>query len=177
VSVLSRKQASQANGIRGRAMHAAQVAVPMAKDATATAAQQAVPLAKSAGTAVKQGADEAVAWATPLVHSARSWAAPRLEESAVAFSEKMAPRISGALVRLAHKIDVSQQKSGRVRRAIMVGGSTLLTAAAGAVALLVIRRRQELNGHSANGQADTADTAARPASGAGGDVDGYQHVN
>jgi hypothetical protein len=172
VSVLTRKQAGEANGIRGHAMYAAQVAMPKARDATAAAAQQAVPLAKSAGSAVKQGADEAVAWATPLVEAARVWTAPRLEQSAVAFSEKLAPRISGALIRLAHKIDVSQRKSGRVRRAVMVGGSTLLTAAAGAVTLLVIRRRQEVNGYTASTPA-----GANGHQDSGGDIDGYQHVS
>jgi hypothetical protein len=95
--------------------------------------QQAMPLAR-------QGADGAVAWATPLVDAARSWAAPQLEQSAHAINDNIAPAISGALMNAAHKIEVPPKKQGR-RNELLVG-SMLLTAAASVAALLARRNRQ-----------------------------------
>ena len=70
-----------------------------------------MPLARTAGTSVRQGADDAVAWATPKVDAARSWAAPQLEQSARAISENLAPMISSALITAAHKIEVPKRKA------------------------------------------------------------------
>lgn len=96
-------------GVRDRAVAAAQQAVPTAKNAIPKAAQQAGPLAKNAGTAIRQSAEDAAAWARPRaeevaawarphVDDARAWAAPRLERSGVAVQESIAPAISDAMI-------------------------------------------------------------------------------
>jgi len=152
VSVLTRKQ--PASGARGQAVHAARRVAPLAKSVPLTqltalqaqAAQQAMPLARTAGTSIRHGADDAVAWATPKVDAARSWAAPQLEQSARAISENLAPMISSALISAAHKIEVPKRKSHQ--RGRLLAGSMLLAAAGGLVAAVVMRLRQQPDGFS-----------------------------
>ncbi len=153
MSVLTKKQ--PADALRWQAVQAVRdagplaKAVPLAQLATLQAqqaAQQAVPLARTAGTSVQQGVDDAVAWATPKVDAARSWAAPQLEQSARTISDNLAPMISGALMAAAHKIEVPKQKSGQRRR--LLAGSILVAAAAGLAAALVMRLRQQPEGFS-----------------------------
>jgi hypothetical protein len=152
VSVLSRKSpVSDTTGFTAHAKLAARQAVPAVANATTTAAQQAaplarqaVPIARNAGMSVKQGADGAVAWATPMADAARAWAAPRLEQSAAAISENLAPMISDALITAAHKIDTSPpRQKRRVARTMVLAGSVLLVAAGAATA---IRLRRHDNG-------------------------------
>ena len=133
------RQASAAAVNAGNA--AAQQAAPLAK--------QAVPLARNAGLSVKQGADGAIAWATPYTDAARAWAAPKLEQSAVALSENLAPMISDALVTAAHKIDT---KPARRRRRLGNAGllaASLLLIAAGAATALSLRNRDKDDGYTA----------------------------
>jgi hypothetical protein len=150
VSLLSRKQpADDVRGLRGHAISAARQAVPAAKSVSSTAAQQAVPLARSAGTSVKQGADGAIAWATPYADAARSWAAPRLEQSAAAISDSIAPMISDALITVAHKIDASQPKPRRFSKSSLFAGSMLLIAAGTATAFTLLHRHERDGGYTA----------------------------
>jgi hypothetical protein len=153
VSVLTRKQAvTDSSGLRAQAAYAARQVgplasktVPMAQQAALqaqVAAQQAVPLARTAGASVRQGADGAIAWATPKVDAARAWAAPQLEQSAHAISESLAPMISSALINAAHKIDAPPRKKPRGRRGGKLAGIMLLITAAGAGALVAMRMRQ-----------------------------------
>lgn len=164
VSVLTRKQ--PASGLRGQTVHVARhvaplgKAVPLAQQAALQAqqaAQQAVPLARTAGTSIRHGADDAVAWVTPKVDAARSWAAPQLEQSARAISEHLAPMISDALLSAAHKIDVPKRRTWQRRR--LMAGSMLLAAAAGLAAALAMRLRQQTEGLSG---ASTAGGSAEP---------------
>lgn len=156
MSVLTRKPSvNEASGLRAQAAYAArQVAplatktVPLAQQAAMQAqlaAQQAAPLARTAGTSVRQGADGAIAWATPRVDAARSWAAPQIEQSARAISENLAPMITSALITAAHKIDAPPRKKARHRRGGKLTGMVLLTtaAAAGALVAMRLRRRPE----------------------------------
>ena len=151
MSVLTRKhQINDGSGLRAQAAHAARQvgplatkSLPMAQQAAQqaqVAAQQAVPLAKTAGTSIRQGADGAIAWVTPRVDAARSWAAPQLEQSARAISESLAPTISGALINAAHKIDAPVRK--KPRRRGLIAGTALLLAAAGGGVLVAMRLRQ-----------------------------------
>ena len=147
MSVLTRKQ--PASGARGQALQAARRVAPLAKSVPlaqlsalqAQAAEQAMPLARTAGTSIRHGADDAVAWATPKVDAARSWAAPQLEQSARAISENLAPMISSALISAAHKIEVPRRKSHQ--RSRLLASSMLLAAAGGLVAAVVMRLRQQ----------------------------------
>jgi hypothetical protein len=149
VSLLSRKQpVNDVHGFGGHAMSAARQAMPAAMNATSMAAQQAVPLAKTAGAGVRQGADGAIAWASPYVGTARSWAAPKLEQSAMAINETIAPMISDALLAAAHKIDVSQPRPRRLSKTRLLAGSMLLTAAGAAAALSLRHRHDASHGFS-----------------------------
>ena len=151
MSVLTKKQ--PAIGLRGQAVQAARQVAPLAKSVPLAqlaalqaqqAAQQAMPLARTAGTSIRHGADDAVAWVTPKVDAARSWAAPQLEQYAYAISENLAPMISGALITAAHKIDVPKRKSHQ--RGRLVAGSMLLAAAGGLATAVVMRLRQQTDG-------------------------------
>ncbi|MGO8959366.1 MAG: hypothetical protein ACLQFR_18655 [Streptosporangiaceae bacterium] len=177
MSVLTRKpHASEPSGLRGHAANAARQvapiankAVPLAQQAAQQAqqaaqqavplAKQAVPLARTARASARHGADNAVAWATPLVEAARSWAAPQLEQSAHALSENIAPMISNALITAAHKIDVPRRKPRRKTRLLAL---SMLTAAGGAAAMVAIRRRQYSNGLPAGTQSGTASADEGP---------------
>jgi hypothetical protein len=153
VSVLTKKQ--PASGLREQAIQAARQVGPLAKSVPMAqlaalqaqqAAHQAVPLARTAGTSIRHGADDAVAWVTPKVDAARSWAAPQLEQSARAISENLAPMISSMLITAAHKIDVPKRKSRQHGR--LVAGSMLLAAAGGLAAAVIMRLRQQSDGFS-----------------------------
>jgi hypothetical protein len=96
------------------------------------------PLAKSAGEAVRHGADELAAWAGPQVRRSRSWAAPQLERTGILVQEKLAPQVSDALTRAAHRLDPEPAPRRPGLRGLLALG---LAAAAAAVAVLVIRRK------------------------------------
>ena len=81
MSVTTRKQPlSTSNGLSDR--------VARAGRPVGTLAGKTVPLAQTAGTTVRQGAGNAIAKATPAVDAARSWAAPQLEQSAHAITDR-----------------------------------------------------------------------------------------
>jgi hypothetical protein len=165
VSVLTKKQSvSQTSTISDQAKNMAAQAVPAAKNAGALAAQQAVPLARNASASVKQTTDSAVAWATPYVGAARQWAAPRLEQSATAVSENLAPMISDALRSAAQKIDYVEPKRHRISKTTLLVGSALLTVAGAAAAAFTLRHRNG-NGYTADGpMATSPDAATSPGS-------------
>jgi len=103
-------------------------------------AQQAMPLAQTASTTMRQGAGTAMSRTTPVVEAARSWAAPQLEQSALAISEHIAPMISSALLSAAHKIEVPKPKPKSNRA--LIAGAMVLTAAAGAATAAAVRMRR-----------------------------------
>ena len=147
MSVLTKKQPISDSALRAQAAYAALASktVPLAQQAALqaqAAAQQAGPLARTAGTSMRQGADGAVAWATPRVDAARSWAAPQIEQTAHAISDSLAPMISGALINAAHKIDAPVREKPR-RRGGMIAGVLLLVAAICGGAAVAMRLRQE----------------------------------
>src|SRR5215472_4371159 len=123
-----------------QARSAARQAIPVAKNATAAAAQQAAPLAKTAGQSVRQGTGDAIAWAMPYADAARAWAAPKLEQSAAAVSENIAPVISDALISAARKIDTRPTKRRRIGNAGLLAASLALIAAGAATALSLRKR-------------------------------------
>ena len=161
MSVLTKKQStSDSSALRAQAAYSALAGktVPLAQQAAMqaqAAAQQAMPLARTAGTSVRQGADGAVAWATPRVDAARSWAAPQIEQTARAISDSLAPMISSALINAAHKIDAPVREKPR-RRGPMIAGALLLAAVVGGGAVVAIRLRQEPTEFSAPATDETA---------------------
>lgn len=172
MSVMTKKpEASNGSGLRNQAAFVVRQVGPMT--------QQAKPLAMNAGTSLRQGRDNAVAWATPMVESARTWAAPQIEQSARIVSETLAPMISSALISAAHKIEVTPPK--RRGRKSLILGTMLLTIAAGLAALLVARRNDIMTFSSSApstepadvGPVNTADSMeARPSSQDDGDDPG-----
>jgi len=111
-------------------------------NATSNAAQQTIPVARNAGASVKQGTDSAIAWAMPYTDAARHWVAPRLEQSAHAISESIAPMVSDALLTAAGKIDVSQRKPRHRFGKIAIIAASVLVTLAGAAALVTMRSQQ-----------------------------------
>lgn len=148
-----------------QAKSAARQAIPAAVNATNAAAQQAAPIArqaKNAGLSVKQGADGAIAWATPYTDAARAWAAPKLEQSAVAVSENLAPMISDALVTAARKIDTQPPKrQRRLGNASLLAASVLLIAAGAMTALSLRNRAKDDTGYTAMDSTDTSADSVR----------------
>ena len=162
MSLSTKKQTvSYTSMIGGQAKSIAAQAVPAARNAGTLATQQAAPLARNIGTSAKQSADSAVAWATPYVGAARHWAAPRLEQSATAVSENLAPMISDALRTAAQKIDYVEPKRHRISKTTLLAGSMLLTAAGAAAAAFTLRNRNgNGNGYTADGAMSTSPDAA-----------------
>jgi hypothetical protein len=170
VSLLRNKQPVTYSGmISDQARNVATQAMPAARNAGTLAAQQAVPLARNAGTSMKQGADSAVAWATPYVGQARHWAAPLLEQGASAVTETVAPIVSDALRTAAQRIDyVEPKQKRRLSLTTVLAGSLLLTAAGAAAAYSLRHRNGNGNGYSADTEMTT------DASGPAGSInDGY----
>jgi hypothetical protein len=148
VSLLTKKQQSGGlGGFRDQAMSAARQAAPAVRNASSAAAQQAGPMAKSAGASMKQGA--AAAWSTPPVGAARHWAAPRLEQSAIAISESIAPMIADALHSASRKIDYVPPGQRRSSKNVLFVGSMLLLAASAAAAYLAMQRQEDNAGYAA----------------------------
>lgn len=110
----------------------------LAKARARQTAADIAPLAKSAGEAVRQGADDLAAWAGPQVRKSRAWAAPQLERTGVLVQEKLAPQVSDALTRAAHRLDPEPAPRHRGLRGLLALG---LTMAAAAVAAIVIRKK------------------------------------
>jgi hypothetical protein len=123
-----------------RARDAAAQAVPKAKNA--------VPLARSAGRTARHSAEDAVAWAAPMVNDARAWAAPHVEHAGLAvrdkiapvIAERIAPAISDAIVEAAHRLDAPAAPRRRLWPRVLAG-IAMLAAAGSAVAAAVLRRR------------------------------------
>jgi hypothetical protein len=96
-------------------------------------------MAKNVGLTARQGAEGAVAWATPRVRDARAWAAPQVEQAGVAVREKIAPVISDAIIEAAHWLDNPPPRRRLWPR--VLGGIAMLAAAGSAIAAAVLRRR------------------------------------
>jgi hypothetical protein len=172
VSVLTRKpDVTEVAGVRGQATRAARQVGPLAGKAVPIAqqaAQQAVPLAKNAGTSMRQGSGYVIAWATPLVDAARSWAAPQIEQSARAVSETIAPMVSSALISAAQKIDAPSRKPRRRRTGLVVGSMLLLVASV--AALLALRQRQNSAAYTSAAPSPGSEPRDGEGSGTGNDV-------
>jgi hypothetical protein len=131
VSLITTKQASQANGTSGQdpqewARQAAQYL-----HARQLAAQaQLAPLAANTRVATQQG-----------VYGARAWTAPRLELMAQALQEQWAPKMAATLAAYARRVDpVPPVKPPRRRWPAIVGGAVLIAGGAAAAVIILNRR-------------------------------------
>jgi hypothetical protein len=89
------------------------------------AKEQFTPLAKSAQLTASQG-----------VKQARTWAAPRVAQAGVAVQERIAPKVSSAMMATARKMQPEADRRRRRWPAILAG---IVTAAAAAVATILLR--------------------------------------
>jgi hypothetical protein len=171
VSVLKKKRpVNGTTALRAQATNAARQIGPLYQQT----AQQAAPLARSAGNSVRQGAGAVAEWATPYVDTARSWAAPQIENSAHAITDSLAPMISDALITAAHKIDAPSRKPGS-RRGLVIGG-VLVTAAAGTAALMLRKQRQDMNGNGVSAAPMAGDGQQGGEDGPDADMNGHSRV-
>ena len=113
------------------------------------AKEQFTPLARSAQLTASQG-----------VHQARTWAAPRVAEAGVAVQERIAPKVSSAMIATARKMQPEADRRRRRWPAILAG---IVTVSAAAVAAILLRG-QRANRYSAE-PANDAPPPAPPASG------------
>lgn len=88
---------------------------------------KAAPLAVSAAAAARRG-----------VHSARIWAAPRLDRSGQTLEKRVAPRMAAMLSSAARRIDPAPAK--RRRWPFVAGGLVLAAGLSGTAAYLLSRR-------------------------------------
>jgi hypothetical protein len=130
------------------------------------AASQVTPAVASARATAQQG-----------VHSARTWAAPRLERSGVALQDRVAPKVSAMLVTAARRIEPPRPKRRMWPFAVAAG----LVAAAGAAAAGVLLGKQGKGPLARMGkwQESSSDGQAEPeaAEASTADVNGRVHAS
>jgi hypothetical protein len=151
VSLITRKRAGitrkRAEPVSGRFRAGAARAGQRAR----LAASGAAPLAASARAAARQG-----------LHSARAWAAPRVEQGGQALQHRVAPRVSELLSGAARRIEPAPRR--RRRWPFLTAG---LVAAAGALAtavlLLARRGTGPLGRKGGSGEGSAGDAASTPA--------------
>jgi hypothetical protein len=102
-------------------------------------ARHAVPIAKNAGLATRHRTQNAMSWAKPRVNGARAWAAPRVERAGLAVRDRIAPKVSAALVATAHRLDTKPRRTRRWPRRL--AGSAMLAALASAIMAMATRHR------------------------------------
>jgi hypothetical protein len=161
VSLITTKQASQANGASTQAAQewARQAAQYLRARQLAAQAQMA-PLAANARASTQQG-----------VYGARAWTAPRLDLAAQALQEQWAPRIAAALSAYARRIEPVPAKPPRRRWPAVVGGAVLIAGGATA-AVIIMNRRNSAPATEAAEPGEAADSADTPREMAAADVNG-----
>jgi hypothetical protein len=116
---------------------AAAAIVSGAKDRVRDTAATLGPIGKRAGTSAAHGVQQGV-------HAARGWAAPHIDHAADTLSDKVAPKVSGALKATAGKVQPADTSKGGLRSLLswkaLIGIFAAL-AAAGAAAAFTMRSR------------------------------------
>ena len=161
MSLITTKQASQANGTSGQAAQewARQTAQYLRARQLAAQTQMA-PLAANARTATQQG-----------VYGARAWTAPRLDLMAHALQEQWAPKAAAALAAYARLVDPVPVKPPRRRWPAVVGGVVLIAGGA-ATAVIIMNRRNSAQFTEAAEPGEAAGSADTPPEMAAADVNG-----
>ena len=161
MSLITTKQASQANGTAGQDPQewARQTAQYLRARQLATQAQLA-PYAANARAATQQG-----------VYGARAWTAPRLDLMAHALQEQWAPRAAAALAAYARRVDPVPVKPPRRRWPAVVGGVVLIAGGA-AAAVIVLNRRNAAQAMEAAESGEAAGSADTQREMAAADVNG-----
>jgi hypothetical protein len=118
---------------------AATAIVSGAKDRVRDTAATLGPIGKRAGTSAAHGVQQGV-------HAARGWAAPHIDHAADALSDKVAPKVSGALKATAGKVQPAGTSKGGLRSLLSwkaLLGIFAALAAAGAAAAFTMRSRYQ----------------------------------
>ncbi len=134
--VKSRAQAGTAQ-LKSRAYQAKAGAV-RAQGRARQATTQVAPLAKSAQETAARSLLEA-----------RAWAAPRVEATGVAVQERLAPRVSAAMVTAARRLD--PPKAQRRRRWPFIAAGIVVLGAGCAAAAQILRSKQNVMDTAAPG--------------------------
>ena len=158
VSLITTKQASQANGTSGQdPQEWARQAAQYLRARQLAAQTQLAPLAANTRVATQQG-----------VYGARAWTAPRLELMAQALQEQWAPKMAAALAAYARRVDPVPVKPPRRRWPAVVGGAVLI-AGGTAAAVIIINRRKSVPATEPGEPGQTAGSADAPQETAAGD--------
>ena len=158
MSLITTKQASQANGTSGQdPQEWARQAAQYLRARQLAAQTQLAPLAANTRVATQQG-----------VYGARAWTAPRLELMAQALQEQWAPKMAAALAAYARRVDPVPVKPPRRRWPAVVGGAVLI-AGGTAAAVVIMNRRNSAPATEAGEPGQAADAADTPQETAAGD--------
>jgi hypothetical protein len=158
VSLITTKQASQANGTSGQdPQEWARQAAQYLRARQLAAQAQLAPLAANGRVATQQG-----------VYGARAWTAPRLELMAQALQEQWAPKMAAALAAYARRVDPVPVKPPRRRWPAVVGGAVLI-AGGTAAAVVIMNRRNSAPATEAGEPGQAAPAADTPQETAAGD--------
>lgn len=139
--------------------------VARARDASTTAAaaaQNAAAASQAAAEALGNAAHTTAVEVNKGVHSARIWAAPRLENAADYTTDTMAPKVSAALRATARQIapeDMRRKRTSQTLTWSVLAAAVL--AGAGAAAALV--RQRYRTAMTAGTQEETSSTGTNPA--------------
>jgi hypothetical protein len=162
-------KASATDGLATRARGASTTAAQSAQVA-AQAAQSAAQSAQAAAQVAAQGVSKTV---KQQVHTARGWAAPRLENAADYCTATAAPRVSSAIRATARQVSPEDTKAGKSRMRPGLSWPFLVLAAlaaAGAAAAVVVARQRYKAAMDADTEpdADPDESATRAAGPDGG---------
>lgn len=149
MSLMSRKQTSEANGISAQAAQEWARQTGQYLRARQLAAQaQLAPVTANARIAAQQG-----------MLGARTWTAPQLERLALALQEQVAPQVAAALAAAARRIEPPRP----ARRRWPAAATGAVVIAVGAVAAVIIMNRRNSAPAAENGEPEgTAGASEAP---------------
>jgi hypothetical protein len=165
VSLITTKQASQANGTSGQdPQEWARQAAQYLRARQLAAQTQLAPLAANARVATQQG-----------VYGARAWTAPRLVLMAEALQAEWAPKLAAVLAASARRVDPVPVKPRRRRWPAAVGGAVLIAGGA-AAAVVVLNRRNSAPAPAPVEPGEAASPEGTPPEMAAADVNGQSQA-
>jgi hypothetical protein len=146
---MTRKQASQANGISAQAAQDwARQASQYLRARQLAAQAQLAPLAANARIAALQG-----------MLGARAWSAPRLESMGLALQEQMAPQVAAALSAAARRIEPAKPPR---RRWPAIAAGVVVIAGGSVAAVIIMNRRNSVPVTDTGEPGDTASSSDAP---------------
>jgi hypothetical protein len=158
--VFNAKVNGKANGTGSLVARARDASTAAAHNAT-IAAQNAAVASQAAAEAVSSAARTTAVEVNKGVYSARTWAAPRLEDAADYTTDTMAPKVSAALRATARQIapqDMRRKRTSQTLTWSVLAAAVL--AGAGAAAALV--RQRYRSAMTADTQEEIADAGTSP---------------